>query len=82
MNENVRGWAKICVTYHHSKVIRHTRTLAQPFLPRDSRLDHVPLNIVRPLQVSRGLGYPLTCEAGNTRWHDAVLLVDTKAALH
>ena len=54
MNADVRDWTKTCTSCQRLKIQRHTRTPLHSFPSTKFRFAHVHLDIVGPLQPSRG----------------------------
>nr|CUU99444.1 hypothetical transcript [Hymenolepis microstoma] len=80
IRQDVRHWAKNCLSCQASKVHKHTQSpLARFPLPED-RFRHIHVDIVGPLPPSNSCSYILTCVDRFTRWPIAVPLRDTSSA--
>ena len=71
INSDVRRWARSCVQCQKAKVHRHTSSSPGTFSTPDIWFDHVHIDLVRPLSLSRGCTYLLTCLDCFTRWPEA-----------
>ena len=62
-----------------TKVQQHTITFLGTCATPDARFDHVHVDIMGPLQMSKGNTYLLTCISRFTRWPEVVPLPDMTA---
>ncbi|XP_072895273.1 uncharacterized protein CCDC197 isoform X3 [Hemitrygon akajei] len=79
LRKQVSEWARTCAQCQTAKVQRHTKAPPQQFKPTHWRFDHIHVDIVGPLPVSRGARYLLTMVDRFIRWPEAVPLTDTSA---
>ncbi|XP_072133508.1 protein NYNRIN-like isoform X1 [Mobula birostris] len=77
LRKQVCEWAKTCMQCQTAKVQWHTKAPPQRFEPTHRRFNHIHVDIVGPLPVSRGARYLLTMIDWFTRWPEAVPLTDT-----
>lgn len=79
MQKDIANWAKTCLPCQRAKIHSHTRGIPEQIPVPDDRLQHVHIDIVGPLPISRGLKYCLTMIDRRTRWPEATLIHDTSA---
>ena len=79
INKDVRQWAQSCLQCQKTKVHQHTITPLGTFATPDARFDHVHIDIVGPLPVSKGNSYLLTCIDRFIGWPEALPLPDMTA---
>nr|CDS33975.1 pro Pol polyprotein [Hymenolepis microstoma] len=80
IQQDVRQWAKNCLSCQASKVHRHTRSPLACFPLPEVRFRHINVDIVSPLSPSNSFSYVLTCIDRFMRWPVAVPLHDTSSA--
>nr|CDS27171.2 gag pol polyprotein [Hymenolepis microstoma] len=80
IRQDVRQWAKSCLSCQASKVHKHTQSPLAGFPLPEARFRHIHVDIVGPLPPSNSCSYILTCVDRFTRWPIAVPLRDTSSA--
>ena len=74
-------WARTCVACQRAKVQRHVRSPLQEFQVPPRRFQHIHVDLVGPLPVSRGNTMLFTIVDRFTRWPEAIpMAADTSAA--
>ena len=80
MSTDIRNWCRGCLRCQSSKVIRHQHTaLVRPAAP-SSRFEYLHVDIVGPLEYSRGYRYIFTIVDRYTRYPEAIPIPDATAA--
>ena len=78
INQDVKAWARQCLSCQRSKVIRHTVPPIGEFVVPQKRFDHLNLDLVT-LPESNGFKYLLTAVDRFSRWPVAIPLADMTA---
>lgn len=78
MRKDCTEWCRQCEQCQRTKVTRHNKAPPGAF-PATSRFSHVHIDLVGPLPPSKGHRYLLTCIDRQTRWPEAVPIVDQRA---
>lgn len=71
MNKDVTSWAKSCISCQRAKVHRHVVTPLTEF-PPSQRFEHIHVDIVGPLRLSKDYRYCVTIIDRLTKWPEAV----------
>ena len=79
MNKDIRNWVRCCLCCQQNKVTVHTKAPLKHFAVPDSRFQHVHIDLVGPLPVSKGFKYVLTVICRFARWAEAIPLRDQTA---
>lgn len=79
MEKDCREWARSCVQCQRSKVSRHVTSPLGTFKTPTARFEHIHIDLVGPLPVSRGYRYCLTCVDRYTRWPEVFPLENIEA---
>ena len=77
INSDVRHWTRSCVQCQCAKIQRHIRSLLLSFPAPKACFQIVHVDLVGPLQSSRGFSYLLTCIDHFTRWPEAIPITNT-----
>lgn len=80
MHRDISNWAKNCIDCQKSKVSRHVKLLPADFTVPDGRFDHVHMDLIGPLPVSKGYRYCVTFIDRFSRWPEAVPVQDMSAS--
>ena len=74
MRADINKWCKECLACQSSKVLRHTKAPVLRMPVPNSPFQHVHVDIVGPLQPSKGFSYLLTIIDRHSRWTEALPL--------
>ena len=74
--KDVREWARKYITCQWVKVTKPNKTSVENFKGQVRRFEHVHIDIVGPLPISREYKYCLTCIDRCTRWVEAVPIIN------
>ena len=78
INKDCREWAKHCIPCQRAKITRHVTTPVVDF--KDSgRFEHVHIDIVGPLPMSKGCRYCLTYVDRFSRWPEVIPIAEIDA---
>ena len=79
MNKDVKKWVLCCLSCQKNKIQVHTKSPLQHFNLPDSRFQHIHIDLVGPLPVSKGHKYVLTVNCRFSRWMEAIPLPNASA---
>lgn len=77
INKDCRESARQCTPCQQAKTTRHMAAPIRSFSSTGNRFEHVYIDIVGPLPISRGYRYCLTCVDRYTRWPELFRLIET-----
>ena len=78
INKDVSHWAKSCLSCQRAKVHKHTKSPHGQFEIPTGRFEHIHIDIVGPLPLSKGYLYVRVDRF--TRWPEAYCMTDMSAA--
>lgn len=71
IKKDSRTWARACLQCQRAKITRHISAPIGKFAATSARFEHIHVDLVGPLPVSRGFRYLLTCVDRYSRWPEA-----------
>ncbi|GFT00435.1 hypothetical protein TNCV_1981701 [Trichonephila clavipes] len=74
--KDIAKWTRCCISYHQSKVQRHTVSPLQPFALTVERFQHVHIDLVGPFPPPDGFTFLFTCSDRFTRWPEVIPVKD------
>lgn len=79
MDKDCKEWARACINCQRAKVTRHVFSPTGNFALPTGRFEHVHIDLVGPLPISRNYRYCLTCVDRFTRWPEVFPLENIEA---
>ncbi|CAK9811170.1 Transposon Tf2-6 polyprotein [Anthophora plagiata] len=79
IERDCREWSRSCLECQRAKITRHSSAPVGNFSAPSTRFEHIHIDLVGPLPVSRGKRYCLTCVDRFTRWPEVIPLENIEA---
>ena len=74
MNTDIANWVKSCLDCQVAKIQRHNKAPLKTFLTPDARFEHIHIDVIGSLPLSKGNCYALTVIDRFTRWGEVIPL--------